>query len=83
MKNRCKLCGKSLSQGAKKANMKYCTDCTAKAAALLQNYIVELLEPDSNYEYGLFVELFMQAAEMLHYLPELRGLVGAEKRRPS
>ena len=43
-KNKCRLCGKSLSQGAEKADMKYCTECTAEAASLLLNYIVEQFE---------------------------------------
>jgi hypothetical protein len=79
-KNKCRLCGESLSQGAEKADMKYCAECTADAAALLLNYIVEQFDPEGNAEIQIMIGLFLQAAEMLYWLPDFRGLVGAEKR---
>lgn len=79
-KNKCRLCGKSLSQGAEKADMKYCTECTAEAAALLLNCIVEQFDPEGNAETQIMIGLFLQAAAMLHYLPDFRRLIGAEKR---
>ena len=79
-KNKCRLCGKSLSQGEEKADMKYCTECTAEAAALLLNYIVEQFELEGDAEIQTIIGLFLQAAEMLYWLPDFRGLVGAEKR---
>ena len=80
MKNRCRLCGKSLSQDAEKADMKYCTECTAEAATLLLNYIVEQFDTEGNAEIQIMLGLFLQAAETLYWLPDFRGLVGAEKR---
>ena len=80
MKNRCRLCGKSLSQGAEKADMKYCAECTAEAAALLLNYIVEQFDPEGNAETQIMIGLFLQAAAMLHYLPEWCISICAEKR---
>jgi hypothetical protein len=80
MKNRCRLCGKSLSQGAEKADMKYCAECTADAAALLLNYIVEQFDPEGNAEIQIMIGLFLQAAEMLCWLPEWCIPICAEKR---
>jgi len=79
-KNKCRLCGKSLPQGAEKADMKYCTECTAEAAAMLLNYIVEQFDPEGNAETQIIIGLFLQAAETLHYLPEWCIPIGAEKR---
>ena len=74
------ICGESLSQGEEKADMKYCTECTAEAASLLLNYIVEQFELEGDAEIQTIIGLFLQAAEMLYWLPDFRGLVGAEKR---
>lgn len=82
-KNKCRLCGKSLSQGEEKADMKYCTECTSGAANLLLNYIVEQFDPEGNAEIQIMIGLFLQAAETLHYLPEWCIPIGAEKKRPS
>ena len=82
-KNKCRLCGKSLSQGAEKADMKYCTECTAEAAALLLNYIVEQFELEGDAEIQIIIGLFLQAAATLHCLPDFRRLIGAEKKRLS
>lgn len=82
-KNKCRLCGKSLPQGAEKADMKYCVECTAEAADLLLNYIVEQFDPEGNAEIQIIIGLFLQAAEMLHYLPDFCRLIGAEKKRLS
>lgn len=79
-KNKCRLCGKSLSQGAEKADMKYCTECTAEAAAMLLNCIVEQFELEGDAEIQIIIGLFLQAAEMLHYLPEWCISICAEKR---
>ena len=78
MKNRCRLCGKSLPQGAEKADMKYCVECTAEAADLLLDYIVEQFGPEGDAE--IIIGLFLQAAEMLYRLPEWCIPIGAEKR---
>lgn len=80
MTNECRLCGKSLSRGEEKADMNYCTECTAGAAGLLLNYIVELFELESDAEIQIIIGLFLQAAEMLHYMPGFRRLASAEKR---
>jgi hypothetical protein len=82
-KNKCRLCGKSLSQGAEKADMKYCTECTAEAADLLLNYIVEQFELEGNAEIQIMIGLFLQAAKMLYRLPEWCIPIGAEKKRLS
>lgn len=79
-KNKCRLCGKSLSQDAEKADMKYCAECTVEAAALLLNYIVEQFDPEGNAEMQIMSGLFLQAAEALFWLQEWFGLFGAEKR---
>lgn len=79
-KNKCRLCGESLSQGEEKADIKYCVECTSEAAKLLLNYIVEQFELEGDAEIQIIIGLFLQAAEMLHYLPDFRRLVGAEKR---
>ena len=79
-KNKCRLCGKSLPQGAEKADMKYCTECTAEAADLLLNYIVEQLELEGDAEIQIMIGLFLQAAEMLCRLPEWCIPISAEKR---
>ena len=79
-KNKCRLCGESLSQGEEKADIKYCVECTAEAASLLLNYIVEQFELEGDAEIQTIIGLFLQAAEMLYWLPDFRGLVGAEKR---
>ena len=82
-KNKCRLCGKSLSQGAEKTDMKYCVECTAEAAALLLNYIVEQFDPEGNAETQIMIGLFLQAAETLCWLPEWCIPIGAEKKRLS
>ena len=79
-KNKCRLCGKFLSPGAEKADMKYCAECTAEAAALLLNYIDEQFELEGDAEIQIIIGLFLQAAATLHYLPDFRRLIGAEKR---
>lgn len=79
-KNKCRLCGKSLSQGAEKADMKYCTECTAEAAALLLNYIVEQFDPEGNAETQIMIGLFLRAAEALYWMLEWGIPIGAEKR---
>lgn len=79
-KNKCRLCGKSLPQGAEKADMKYCAECTVGAANLLLSYIVELFEPECDAELQIIIGLFLQAAEALYWLQEWFGLFGAEKR---
>lgn len=79
-KNKCRLCGKSLPQGAEKADMKYCVECTSGAAKLLLNYIVEQFELEGDAEIQIIIGLFLQAAEMLHYLPEWCISICAEKR---
>ena len=82
-KNKCRLCGKSLSQVAEKADIKYCAECTSGAANLLLNYIVEQFGLEGDAEIQIIIGLFLQAAEMLHYLPDFRRLIGAEKKRLS
>jgi hypothetical protein len=79
-KNKCRLCGKSLSQVAEKADIKYCAECTSGAANLLLNYIVEQFGLEGDAEIQIIIGLFLQAAEMLPYLPDFRRLIGAEKR---
>lgn len=79
-KNKCRLCGKSLPQGAEKADMKYCTECTAEAADLLLNYIVEQFDPEGGAETQIMIGLFLQAAAMLYRLPEWCIPTCAEKR---
>ena len=79
-KNKCRLCGESLSQGEEKADMKYCTECTAEAAALLLNYIVEQFDTEGNAEIQIMLGLFLQAAETLYWLSEWGIPIGAEKR---
>lgn len=82
-KNKCRLCGKSLPQGAEKADMKYCTECTAEAADLLLNYIVEQFELEGDAEIQIIIGLFLQAAEMLYWMLEWCIPIGAEKKRLS
>ena len=79
-KNKCRLCGESLSQGEEKADMKYCTECTAEAASLLLNYIVEQFELEVDAEIQTIIGLFLQAAETLYWLPEWCISICAEKR---
>lgn len=79
-KNKCRICGKSLPQDAEKADMKYCAECTVGAANLFLSYIVELFEPECDAELQIIIGLFLQAAEMLHYLPEWCIPICAEKR---
>ena len=79
-KNKCRLCGKSLSQDEEKADMKYCAECTAEATALLLNYIVEQFDPEGNAETQIMIGLFLQAAETLCWLPEWCIPISAEKR---
>ena len=79
-KNKCRLCGKSLPQGAEKADMKYCAECTVDAAALLLNYIVEQFDPEGNAETQIMIGLFLQAAETLYLLWEWGIPICAEKR---
>lgn len=79
-KNKCRLCGESLPQGAEKADMKYCTECTAEAAKLLLNYIVEQFELEGDAEIQIIIGLFLQAAKMLCRLPEWCIPICAEKR---
>lgn len=79
-KNKCRLCGRPLPPGTEKVDIYFCGECSSLAAVLLSRYIVELLRPDSNDEYEVYIELFLQAAAMLHYLPEWCIPICAEKR---